>query len=256
MILPSDKRIASRAAIRTKRGLGDYAPSAAGIGPVGSATMTWVTIFQMLRTTDDFQYMFHFVDGSTTSGWVHYVNATAMTFSTFVANGAATAVGQHVRNYTVADLNQPVIMISTLAGGQLTSVAMNSAPAPVAVVGYTTASLAQRVRIGAWGGSLSPCKDMEIYECAMFQGYDGTGFVSTAFGNGLPGLQAMWAEDLQQGRYLTPPRVTAVNSDWYWSARDVGTGGGATKTLWTDRFTGTVLTKIGNPQASNSRMVF
>ena len=93
-------------------------------------------------------------------------------------------------------------------------------------------------------------KSEMLSDCGMLDTYDPTTFVSTMFGNGVAGLNAMWLADLREGRYLTWPRAAVANSDWYWAARDVVVGIGS-KATWTDRYTAQAMTKFGFPQGAS-----
>ncbi len=247
--MTSPNRVSQLAGIGAFRGAGtnQYAPAAASGVPGGQATMTIFTVFVIQKFVPSINYMFTCVNAANTAGWAHYINGSAFTIRCTVANGAAASVDSLVRTCTAADLGTPLILITTLVGGNLIS-SVSSSTQSTAVVGYTPAAAGDRVRIGAYA-TTAPAAGILIAECGIMHGYDATAFASATFGAGQAGIQAMWKQDLEQGRYPTWPRVAASGSDWYWSGRDASLGVGGTAPNWPDRYTGLVCVRTGSPQS-------
>lgn len=257
MIIPGDKRVAQRAAVS---GLTTSRYYGAVGGPVGAATMVWGVVFTMLRPGNA-----NLWSGTNLSsgvgGWVAYLSGSALGVAAVSGAGVVTT---HQAFPGVFDkdvnFNRPFVLVGSLAGGFISSsLSGGSTPAtPTAMAGYTTKPVGQKTTIGTDdsltnGGTGHTCM---VHDTFMLEGYDGTAFASATYGNGLAGINAMWQEDLQQGRYLTWPRAMTT-ADWYFSARDVVLGGGALKSTWTDRGPNAlVLSRTGAPQGSSMPMVF
>jgi hypothetical protein len=170
-------------------------------------------------------------------------------------SGAAAVVSHQPTPGTFFDIatniGTPFVLIGQLVGNQITSSMTNRvAAAATACVGYTVKPAGQRTSIGADDSLIYGNNVADVAECIFFNGYDGTGFVSAIYGNGLAGIDAMWCEDLQQGRVLTPPTAPVANSAWYWSARDIVGSGGTVGASWVDRYSSFALARTGSPQAS------
>ncbi len=216
MIVPGDKRVVSRMAVGKINGSHYY--GVAG-GPVGATTMTFAVIVTARRSlAGGGQTFFSGTNLSTgTGGWLLGVGAGALNI--MAVSGAGIVTNNQAIAGTwprVTDIGRTFVIVGCLVGGSLSSSVFGEvAVAPTAVVGYIAKPAGQRTAIGtndALGTGITQL--CTVSDCAMLQGYDGTGFISATFGNGLAGLAAMWAEDVQQGRAMKWPRVAAVSSDW------------------------------------------
>jgi hypothetical protein len=248
MLLGTNKRVCSVADVR------DFVGSARmGVtgGPQGAATMLWGCVFQLRWNTGGaVNGLFSGTNISTgVGGFLCDITATGVNVRAVSGGGALTT--RQVAIVSAADDMRTFILLGSLAGGNLIGCLNTTQSATTAMVGYTVKPAGQRVCVGNEDSTTSPCTIARVGEAFMLQGYDGTGFTSSVFGNGLAGIASMWMEDLQQGRYLTWPRTAVANSDWNWSARDIVAANGSINPSWTDRYSGTILTRTGTLAAGS-----
>lgn len=255
MILGGNRRVSPSACVVGMNGGTKYYATAGG--PVGSATMMFAAVVWMPRLTSiggSDQVIFSGTNFSTgVGGWAIALSAGALNVAV-VSGGGVVTNHQTVTGVFNVAVNQgiPFIIIGQLVGGSISSsVTGKPAATPTAVVGYTAKPAGQRTAIGAQDALAASGTMFWIGDCAFLNGYDGTGFVSSVFGNGLAGINAMWAEDLQQGRPLTWPRAAVANSDWYWRAADVTTSA-APDATWTDRYSAFGLARSTLPPQSGT----
>lgn len=242
MLLPANKRVSENAAIISLRnGVFTGYLSASPGGPAGSATMTFGCVFMWKANSPvtGTGYLFSRSNGAVTGWGVRVVNQTGA-ITSFVGNsGAATVVAPSATLIS----GQPVIYIARYLNGALRAW-VNGLDLGTTTLGTGITTDAVATNIGmldtGGGGVQFNTNCCRISECFMLDGFDIATTVATVY--------AQWAEDLQQGRYLTWPRAMTA-SDWYWSARDA-IAGPSTKPTWTDRGGNAVaLTKTGSPQA-------
>ncbi len=255
MITPGSKRVCQRAGVRNLRLASFYSVTG---GPVGSATMMYGVVFTLLKAGNA-QYWSGTNTSAGVGGWSISLGTGA--FNVVAVNGAGTVIShQSIAGAfdVAANFGRTWILIGQLVGGSITSSLSNTVAAgATAVVGYTPKPAGQKVRVGVDDATAFPASTVlpsyALHDAFLFDTYDGTGFVSATFGNGLAGINAMWQEDVQQGRYLTRPAGGAYTAnDTYFCAKDVVTGIG-TKNTWTDRGgNALVLTKGGtlSPQGA------
>lgn len=246
MLIPGNKRVSENAAIICRGGPTQTGfKSASPGGPAGSSLMTFACVMTYRGPAlPGNQYIFSRTSGGL-SGWMFFL--TADTIVTICANSTPAFV--QVTGPALV-LNQPTIVVARYNNGSL-QVFSNGVSVGTATLGtgFTLSGVATMVGT-LLASSAYNANAVRVSECFMLDGYDVVASYNTSYGTGAAGLYAQWAEDLQQGRYLTCPRNAGVlgASDWYWSARDV-VSGPTTKTTWTDRGLNAVaLTKSGSPQ--------
>lgn len=256
MLIPPDKRVSQRAGVRGFRAANPYYFSALNAGPPGSATMTLVCVWTPLRTNPVQGCLFTRALMSVAKGFYMNLGAGGIMVNG-LGNGAFTNVSHPA--LATSDFGTPVIWVLSLAGGAASTRTNKTVGADLgfACVGYVPADNTTYTMIGNSNALSIPAIHSMIHDCAMFDTYAGTGFVSAVYGNGLAGLIALWSEDLQQGRYLTKPQGGALGAnDWYWSARDAACGIGQARTTWVDRGTNACpLTMSGTLQSGSTPMV-
>lgn len=235
MIIPSDKRIASRASVGGFRS-GSYYAGANPSGPTGSNLMTFFCVFQPERLPTGTQVLF----GRSTlaaDGWLFWSSGTSL--FTSVRNG----VGAFVNNtLVIAPPFVPTVLIARYNNGTLETWANAlTSGASTSGTGYT--SVATRTTIGVRDNLLQEAIDYTVFAAGMLDTFDVAATIATVNGQ--------WQEDLQQGRYLTDPSAGALGANlWYWDARNAGA-------TWIDRGPNAVsLARTGAPQLGCSRMVF
>lgn len=254
MIVPANRRVSEVASVRNLTATRYF--GAAG-GPQGSTTMMFATVFMLTRplTAAD---MFNPFGGNNISlgvgGW-SIRGATSVGILIVAVSGGGVVTPHQATAGTFFDIagnvGVPMVVIGQVVGGQITaSLTGRTDTAATPIVGYTVKPAGQMTSIGTDDSIVSGTRGYEVSECIFFNGYDGTGFASATFGAGLAGINAMWCEDLQQGRVLTPPTAPVANSAWYWSARDIVGASGTVGSSWVDRYSSFALARVGAPQAS------
>lgn len=240
MILTPDKRIVPRAALSGFKDSNKFYRTASPGGPQGSALMSFFCVLRMKRfplVAAGTQYLF----GTTTfgsSGWGIVWETTQF------GMGAGNATPALIRtNYvpTIADIGKPLILMCAWNSGTASGWVNGVATTPV-VTGTGFTSAAQATCVGINPLTVQSPVDFEIMECGHLDNYD--------FGANSPTtvIYPQFAEDLQQGRYLTLPRAMTAN-DHYWSARDAVLGP-MTRATWTDRGpNAVVMNRTGAPQS-------
>ncbi len=255
------KRTCPRAGVMNLRATSFY--SVVG-GPVGSATMMWGAVFTLNRAGNAF-----FFGGTNNSAGVGGYSVVLSTTALLImaVNGAGAQVTHQVIagafDTVVGNYGRTFVLIAQLVGGNLSSsLSSTVAAAPTAIVGYTPKPAGQTTRIGVDASTTFPGSTIlpsyVLHDAFLFDTYDGTAFVSATYGNGLAGINAMWQEDVRQGKYLRDPRGGAYGvNDTYFCAKDVVFGSN-TKASWPDRGgNALVLAKGGalSPQGSSRSMV-
>lgn len=265
MVAPLSARVVHRPGVGGFRGVSGGAPSviyanaggAGNTGPRGSATMTWFTAFRV-NSFAPFAVGAPALQGlfgrlSLTaggSGWIHEYGASLWT--AFLTNGAAGNVSHTIFTASDAVVGRAIVMISCLAGDQLRSWSnVSGLIGPTACVGYTPSVDARVVAIGNDATLTRPMLGTDIYDCGMLQNYDAnTNYNNALYGTGLAGFGAQIIDEIENGRDITWPTAAVVNTDFYWTAKDIATP--ICGPTWTDRLSAISLTRTGAPSGSST----
>lgn len=264
MVAPFTSRVVNRPGIGGFRGVSGASPSviyanaggAGNTGPRGSATMTFFTVFRpysfaaFTAAAPAQQGLFGRLSLTAgASGWIHYYNASQ--WIALVTNGAGGNVSHNIVSGSQVLIERAVVMITTLAGGNLNSwSSAGGLVGPTACVGYTPSIDARVVAIGNDATLTRPMLGTDIYDCGMMQNYDATGYNSALYGAGLAGFGAQIIDEVENGRDITWPTAAVVNTDFYWTAKDIADPIG--KATWTDRISSIGLTRTGMPSSSST----
>ncbi len=199
--------------------------------------MTFAAVFETFTPglSSSYNNIWNRWNAATAGWWIRCISTATNTTPVLVESGIHNGVGGFITTtLTAYPLRCSVIVVARYGGGFLTQWINGVAGANVAGVGFTAASVATMV--GTQGNSAAGnARNSRISECVMLDTYDAqASYSNPLYGTGVAGLTNQWAEQLQQGQYLTPPSGVWGANDAYFSSRDVVQGIG-TKTTWTDR---------------------
>lgn len=258
MVAAASARVVNRAGAGGFRGtagqVGYY--TAAGVGPPGTATMTFFAAFRVGS-----QALFGGAQAGLFgreslaaggSGWILFYDG-AGSWRVAVVDGAGANAIQTVFTGAGDLIDRSVVFIGNLAGGQLRGWSnIAGASAPLAAVGYTPSAAGIRTAIGNDSSLARPAFGVDIFDCGMLQGYDANAsYNSPIYGAGLSGLGAQIIDDIEQGRDVQWPRAAVVNSDFYWTANDVA-GSSIAEPSWVDRYSAIVVPRVGNVSGTSA----
>ncbi len=240
MLVPANKRVCEVPAIYcpttvTQAGYKTAAPG----GPAGSALFTFACAFETFTPgiSSSYNNLWNRWNGANAGWWMRCVSTATNTTPVLVECGAHNGAGGFVSTTLAAyPLKQMVIVI-----GRWNSGAMSQW-----VNGVFTSTISSGAGFSAFAGATmigcnvtaaaNNARNSRIGECVFLDTYDVATYNNPLYGTGAAGLYAQWAEQLQQGQYLTPPSGVWGANDAYWSSRDV-VQGVSTETTWLDRST-------------------
>ncbi len=254
MIVGANRRVCEVAGIFCRSGptQSGYKTAAPG-GPAGSSLMTFAAVVEVvgLASNVESNYVFN-RDAGGSPGWGISIAQTTGIAAFYAGNSTPATVAITT---PALPTKQIVILIARYNGvpnpGNIQGSYNGVTVGPTSLgTGFSAAAVATMIGTRTTAVTHN-CDYVRVYECVHLDAYDVVATYNTSYGTGFAGLYAKWAEDLQGGRYLSPPHASGLwtANDHYWSARDVVQGSG-TKTTWTDRGPNAVaMTKAGVPQS-------
>ncbi len=237
-VTPGDKRVCQRAAVGEFTN-GAYRSANAADGPPGSAVFTTAVCLYLRRDIAGADYLF--AKGVST-GWSWTTGNSLLLISTY----NSTPANVNSRVTTTPYVGGWLLCIATYVNGTTTLWANGvQVDTDSLGAGYTPQVL--NVSIGCRGDSYTAqvFDAGDLAEGVFMDAYD----ANATYPGGVAALSQQWMEDMQQNRYLTPPRVPVIGSDYNWSARDAVSGPGCIAS-WLDRWSALALVRGNVPQGS------
>jgi len=245
MPVPADQRVAQLGGIRRFRDAGQGPASyyrGAGVGgPAGGTQMTVESIVRLHELSIDNQFWFSRRDAN--AGWrLRYTFTQILAFE--ITDSAPNVVSDSV-SVTQNDVGPLLHCIGVYDDPTVTFYLNAIAGASGAGVGgYTVA--AQPTAIGLRSDNLDKAADaFTVFTCRASDNF------VLAPGD-IAAYHAQVVADIEQGRDPSFWKTPVNGEDFYWDAVDVWQGPGAPLAPnWTDRYSGSVLTKTGEPEPAS-----
>jgi len=244
------KRVAQRACVGSKRGVGGGYRAPTLVGPGNTATFLGICAFVQLRTTQAFSFAAELVAGAaaTTATHSYFVwhSATA-NYEWRLLSGAATIISPGVS--PIAPMNgRLIVSMATLSGGTLKHYFKDALVGSIACGNLDAMAGTARMFIGidvAGAGAGLPTSRTSACPVTYLGLSNGTLATDAEALDYLADVTAA----LQQGRDVPHFRAGVADQDWAFDLRDAVIGGGGLRASFDDRISGVTMTKIDAPNA-------